>query len=108
MIRTAAASRRQRRPTSRSTVAGPTEIPWRDRPHLQLQTAAEIAGVSEASLYRFASEGLLTFVRLAGRTLVETPSLLAFIARAEPWTPSERGAAARAKRAAIARSSLRR
>lgn len=80
---------------------------WQDRPHLQLQVASEIAGVSEASLYRAASDGQLTLVRLAGRTLVETKSFIAFIGTAVPWTPSDRGAAARAKRAEAARAALR-
>ncbi|TXN04968.1 hypothetical protein FV222_07060 [Methylobacterium sp. WL103] len=83
------------------------EIYWRDRPYQQLGTASEIAQISEGALYAAEKNGLLTFVRLAGRTLVETASLVAFLDRAEPWTPSERGAAGRAKRAEIARSALR-
>ncbi|MER9911491.1 hypothetical protein NKJ71_12705 [Mesorhizobium sp. M0050] len=70
---------------------------------LPLATAAEIAGVSPASLYRFAAEGRLSFRRLAGRTLVETPSLIALVSAAEPWSPSKRGSAARAKRTERAR-----
>ncbi|MGU3358890.1 hypothetical protein ACLBWX_01010 [Methylobacterium sp. M6A4_1b] len=69
--------------------------------------ASRIAGVSEGSLYRAAEEGRLKLVRLAGRTLVETESLKAFIASAQPWTPSDRGAAGRAKRAEAARAALR-
>ena len=80
---------------------------WQDRPHQQLAIASEIAQVSEAALYKAEKDGLLTFVRLAGRTLVDTVSLISFISRAEPWTASQRGAAARAKRAEVARLSLR-
>ncbi|TXN24104.1 hypothetical protein [Methylobacterium sp. WL9] len=79
---------------------------WQDRPHQQLAVASEIAQVSEAALYKAEKEGVLTFVRLAGRTLVDTSSLIAFIGRAEPWKPSDRGAAARAKRAEAARAAL--
>ena len=82
-------------------------VPWRERPYQQLAAASDIAGVSEAALYKAEKDGLLTFARLSGRTLVETSSLIAFIGHAEPWTPSDRGDAARAKRAEIARAALR-
>lgn len=82
----------------------PIEVPWQQRPVLPLAVAAEISGVSPASLYRFASEGRLKFRRLAGRTLVETPSLMALVDAAESWTPSNRGSAARAQRQERARA----
>ncbi|KQT84685.1 hypothetical protein ASG51_00910 [Methylobacterium sp. Leaf465] len=82
-------------------------MPWQERPYQQLGAASEIAQVSEAALYKAEKEGALTFVRLAGRTLVETSSLIAFLNRAQPWTPSDRGAAARARRVEVARSALR-
>lgn len=63
-------------------------VPWRERPLLSLQTASEIVGVSVASLYRFESEKRLVFRRLGGRTLVVTPSLVALVDAAEPWTAS--------------------
>jgi hypothetical protein len=78
---------------------------WRDRPLLPLKAASEIVGVSTASLYRFADEGKLRFRQLAGRTLVDTKSLIALIDAAEDWTPKSRGAEARAKRREIARAS---
>ena len=80
---------------------------WQERPYQKLAVASEIAQVSEAALSKAEKDGLLTFVRLAGRTLVETASLIAFISRAEPWTASSRGAAARAKRAEVARAALK-
>ena len=83
------------------------ETPWRDRPFQPLQTASEIAGVSVASLYRLAGEGKLKLRRLAGRTLVETESLIELIGSAEPWTPSDRGKAARQRRSEIARAAWR-
>lgn len=86
--------------TAEIRLARPHEVNWRDRPLTSMQTAAAISGVSTASLYRFASEGKLTLKSLAGRTLVETTSLVALIDGAEPWTPSSqtRGAVAARKR----------
>ncbi len=77
------------------------ETRWQDRPRLSMQLASEISALSVASLYKAADEGGLVLVRQYGRTLVETPSLIEFMKRAEPWTPSDRGKEARAKRAAI-------
>jgi len=71
-----------------------------------MQAASEVAGVSVAALYRAAGNGRLTLRRLEGRTLVETRSLIDFIARAESWKPSDRGKEARAARRAAARSSI--
>jgi hypothetical protein len=79
---------------------GIAETRWQDRAMLPLQLAAEIAGISVASLYRAAGEGRLTFRRLEGRTVVETASLVELLNAAEVWTPSERGKEARAKRSA--------
>lgn len=99
----------------RETARGPVTVTkaaavdpnWASIPHHQMTPASRIAGVSEGSLYRAAEEGRLKLVRLAGRTLVDTESLKAFIASAQPWTPSDRGAAARAKRSEAARAALR-
>lgn len=73
-------------------------LPWRETAYLTLPRASEIAGVSTASLYALESQGRLSFRRLVGRTLVTTESLVRFIDSAEPWTPSDRGKEARAKR----------
>lgn len=70
---------------------------------LPLQLAAEIAGISVASLYRAAGEGRLTFRRIEGRTVVETASLVELLNAAEMWTPSARGKEARVKRSATRR-----
>lgn len=82
------------------------QTPWRDRPLHTMKTAAELCGVSIASLYRFSDEGRLTLRRLGGRTLVDTKSLIALIESAENWTPYDRGKEARAKRKEIARAAL--
>ena len=77
---------------------------WRDRPLHPIQAAAQIAGLSTSSMYRFADEGKLELVRLGGRTLVKVDSLAALIDGAEPWTPSNRPAKACAARASRARA----
>lgn len=83
------------------------QIPWRDRPLLPLKVASEVVGVSVASLYRFADEGKLKFRQLAGRTLVDTKSLIALADAADDWTPKNVGKEAREKRKQIARAALR-
>lgn len=86
----------------------PTPVtPWRDRPLLPLKVAAEIVGVSVASLYRFADEGRLKFRQLAGRTLVDTKSLINLADSADDWTPRDVGKEARAKRKEIAAAAFR-
>jgi predicted DNA-binding transcriptional regulator AlpA len=81
-------------------VAGLTgeKIPWRDRPLLRMQEGSKVSGLSTASLYRAASEGRLTLKRLYGRTLIETPSLIALINSAEDWVRSGRADKAHAAR----------
>lgn len=91
----------------RKSPKAPDRLPWQERPYQQMRIASEIAQISEAGLYKAEKDGLLTFVRLAGRTLIETQSFIAFLNRAEPWTPSARGAEARARRIEVARAALR-
>lgn len=79
---------------------------WRERPLLQLKIAAELAGVSPASLYRFSDEGKLKLKELGGRTLVDTKSLIALIESARDWTPKQRGGEACAARKAAAGAAL--
>jgi hypothetical protein len=83
------------------------ETSWRDRPLLPLRVASEVIGVSISSLYNYASEGRLKLRTLAGRTLVDTPSLIALAESAADWVPSERGKEARAKRTETALSAWR-
>jgi hypothetical protein len=80
----------------------PKNIPWRERENVALKDAAETAGISVASLYRFEAQGRIRFIRLAGRTLVPTVDLIALLASAETWSASSKGAAARAARLAPA------
>jgi len=85
-----------------------SHMPWRERPLLPLQLASEIAGISTASIYRLEDQGLLRLRRIAGRTLVQTDTLITLIENAEHWTPSDRGKEARAKRTETARSAWQR
>jgi len=80
------------------------DIPWQQIPHQTMQNAGRLAGLSPASLYRYAAEGRLKLRRLAGRTLVDTQSLIALIDSAEEWTPSSRTEKARATRVERARA----
>ena len=75
-----------------------SEVIWKMQPFLRLQDAARIAGISVASIYRFAGQERLQLRKLAGRTLVETQSFITLIESAEKWSPSTRGKEARAKR----------
>jgi hypothetical protein len=84
--------------------AQPVEIPWQQIPHQTMQNAGRIAGLSPASLYRYAAEGRLKLRRLAGRTLVDTQSLISLIESAEEWTPSDRAEKARVTRVERARA----
>jgi hypothetical protein len=93
---------------TRRRVASDTGIPWQQCPHQQMNTAARISGLSPASLYRAAGDGRLRLVRLGGRTLVDTASLIAMQATAEPWKPSKVGEAGRKKRAETAAQNWRR
>lgn len=82
-------------------------ISWDALPHMQIALASEVTGLSPAKLYKLAADGRLKLFKLGGRTLAGTASVKALIASREDWTPSPRGAAARAKRAEVARTSLR-
>lgn len=64
--------------------------PWRDRSLLQLKLASEVAGVSPATLYKFAGEGKLKLRELGGRTLVDVKSLIALIDSANDWKSRKR------------------
>ena len=92
--------------TNVAEVAARPQTPWQERSLLPLRMAGEIAGISPASIYRLADEGRISLRRLAGRTLVQTRSLVALLDQAEPWTANDRGKEARAKRKEIARAAL--
>lgn len=81
-----------------ATIPDEIGVPWRDRAFLSLDAAAQILGISRASLYTLESRGDLLFRRIAGRTQVSVPSLIKLIERSDAWCASDRGAAARASR----------
>jgi hypothetical protein len=79
-------------------------VPWRERALLSLSVAAEVSGLSVGSWYRLEREGRVNFRRLGGRTLIATPDVIAIVDSAEPWTASNAGAAARARRAELSKA----
>lgn len=93
-------------PNSHPSISPVAHTSWRDRPLLTMKIASEVVGVSIGSLYRFADEGKLKLRTLAGRTLVDTTSLIALADSAQDWTPKDLGKEARAKRTEIARTAL--
>lgn len=80
-------------------------VPWRERPFVSVQDAAEILGVGTGSIYNFQKTGSLTLKRLGGRTLVDVESLVQLIGGAEPFTPQDhrtrRATAARVERSRL-------
>lgn len=92
--------------TTKGTKASRT-VSWDSLPHMHMLLTSEVTGLSPAKLYSLASAGRLKLFTLEGRTFAETASVKALIASRKDWTPSGRGAAARAKRAEAARAALR-
>lgn len=97
----------KRAPETTRRAPAPESVPWRQRPHIRMRQAVEVSGVSSTKLYDLAKEDLVRLVKLGGRTLVDVPSLIAFIETREPWTPGRRGEAGRAKLAENARRAWR-
>lgn len=62
-------------------------IPWRERPFLPVASAAALVGCSRAQLYKLAAEGRIGMAKLAGRTLVPTPTLIALLESAKAFVP---------------------
>lgn len=92
---------------SEGRAAATDSVPWRQRPHIRMRLAVEVSGVSSTKIYDLAKEERVRLVKLGGRTLVDVPSLIAFIETREPWTPGRRGEAGRAKLAENARRAWR-
>ena len=83
-------------------------IPWRERPVLNLPTAAELLGCSVSQLYALRNDGRLDFVKVAGRVCVRTAGITALVDEAEPWmpTPTANTKAAQAERKRLAAARL--
>jgi Helix-turn-helix domain len=69
---------------SRATIYG---VAWQAIPYHPVARAAAITGQSEASVNTLISSGALRAMKLAGKTLVPTESIVEFLARARPWSP---------------------
>lgn len=89
-----------------------TKFTWRDLPLQTINDTSAILCGSNSRTYTLLAEGALEAVRLAGKTLVKTASLVAFLEKgAEGWKPDrkrvEKAVAARPdvarKRAGMAR-----
>jgi hypothetical protein len=68
-----------------------SSIPWRDKPLQTISDASALIGGSKSRTYALLAEGALEAVRLAGKTLVRTTSLIAFLEQeAEGWRPDRK------------------
>jgi hypothetical protein len=56
-------------------------IPWHDMPVQKISHTAALTGGSASRVYALIGAGELDAVKLAGKTLVKTPSILAFLDR---------------------------
>jgi hypothetical protein len=69
----------------------PSSIPWRDKPLQTIGDASTLIGGSKSRTYALLTEGALEAVRLAGKTLIRTASLIAFLEQeAEGWRPDRK------------------
>jgi hypothetical protein len=80
------------------------DIHWRDRPFLSTKATAVLLGTSVSQVYKLVKDEQLVFVKLAGKTLVRTDSLIALIGAAADYSPSDRAKRAVEKRKEIARA----
>ena len=67
---------------------------WRDLPFQTVGHTAAITGRSPAHVYSLLKVGDLQAVKLGGKTLIPTQSILAYLARAKPWRADARRVAA--------------
>ena len=67
---------------SRMTIHG---VAWQAIPYQTVACTAAITGHSEAGVNTLISSGALRAVKLAGKTLVPTDSIVELLARARPW-----------------------
>ena len=82
-----------------------SSIPWRDKPFQTVDHTSAILCGSRSRTYGLLADGELEAVRLAGKTLIKTASLIAFLERdAKRWKPDrKRVAKAVAARPDVAR-----
>lgn len=77
---------------------------WQGVPVHPVKRASSILGASDSQTYALLKAGELTAVRLGGKTLVTTASLIDYLAKAQPWKPDR----ARVARAVAARPDVAR
>jgi hypothetical protein len=98
----------RRAPPARDAMAKDPQassIPWRDKPFQTVDHTSAILCGSRSRTYSLLTKGELEAVRLAGKTLVKTASLITFLERdAKGWKPDrKRVAKAVAARPDVAR-----
>jgi excisionase family DNA binding protein len=62
-------------------------LDWQKLPFHPIRRACAVIGASEARVYALLKTGELTAVKLGGKTLVRTSSLIDYLAKAQPWQP---------------------
>ena len=81
---------------------------WQGVPVHPVKRTSSIVGASESQTYALLKAGELTAVKLGGKTLVTTASIIEYLARAQPWKPDrDRVARAVAARPDVARKAAR-
>ena len=73
-----------------TTAATPAPLPWRDRPVVTVDMAADLLGCSRGNIYKRGAAGALDLLRLAGRTVVSVPSIIRLLDSAQRRTQSLR------------------
>ena len=79
------------------------EVAWQALPYQPVARAAAITGRSPAHVYALIKSGTLRAVKLAGKTLITTESIVELLALAQPWSP-DRDKIASAQRARVGAS----
>ncbi len=69
-------------------------------PYQTVAATAKVIRGSRSKAYQLAHAGRLEFVKLDGKTLVRTESIVAYLLTAQPWAPSDNAAKALAARKA--------
>ena len=64
------------------------EIAWQALPFQPVGRTAAITGRSPAHVYALLKSGTLRAVKLAGKTLITTESIVELLAGAQPWSPN--------------------
>ena len=86
------------------TISLPIGLRWQSLPVHPVNRTATIIGASVSQTYTLLNAGELKAVKLGGKTLVTTESIVDYLATAQPWVPDrDRVARAVAARPDVAR-----